>query len=144
MDWRNGVLILCFVIFTPYAWEYLTAFFAGVIPAEWLSTALFGTSGSHVNAIVVIDNIVYSLFACAIIAMPLGAITNRYYMRNATLYAGFSTLHLVVVFAAEHIHSSTLYFPLAAVEAVAFSIWLFLATLVGAVARNAYLRRQMT
>ncbi len=138
VDWRNSALIICFVIFTPYAWEYLAAFFSGIIPAGLVGELLVDDLNEHVNLGVILDSIVNSLFACVIIAVPCGAITNKQHLRNALVYAGLSTVHLIVVFVFERISVTTFYWPLVVVEIIAFFIWLYLATLAGAVTRKFY------
>ena len=140
VDWRNGVLITCFVIFTPYAWEYLAAFFAGVIPVSLVSDAVFSSQGEWISARLVLESMVYSLFACLLIAVPLGVLTNKAHRRNAVIYAGLSTLHLIVVFLYERISATTFYLPQTMVEAITFFFWLSLAMLAGGMIRKSYAR----
>jgi len=92
----------------------------------------------HVKLGVILDGIVNSLFACVVIAVPCGAITNKRHLRNALVFAGLSTIHLIVVFVFERISVTTFYWPLVVAEIIAFFVWLYLATLAGAVLRKSY------
>ena len=138
MDWRNSVLIICFVIFTPYAWEYLAAFFSGALTAGWFGELPVGGSVVSANLIVIFDSVVSSLFACLVIGIPCGAITNRSYLRNRLVYTGFSTAHLTGVILLEDVSATTLYWPYVSAEIIAFFIWLNLATQVGARVSKSY------
>ncbi|MEM7206719.1 MAG: hypothetical protein AAF434_02740 [Pseudomonadota bacterium] len=140
MDWRSAVLIVCFVIFTPYAWEYLVAFFSGWIPADALSGVINSEGAAGVTVQVAIDSVIYSLFACVLIAAPLGAILTTIQKRIVLIYAGLSTLHLLLVFPYESVSTSDFYWPLVTVDAIAFFIWLIAGIFLGAALRNFYRR----
>ena len=138
VDWRNSVLIICFVIFTPYAWEYLAAFFSGALTAGWFGELPVGGSVVSANLIVIFDSVVSSLFACLVIAIPYGAITNRSHWRNSMVYTGLSTVHLTAVIVLEDISVATIYWPHVSTEIFAFFVWLNLGTLVGVLVSETY------
>jgi len=144
VDWRSGVLIVCFVIFTPYAWEYLVAFVSDLMPVHALSGVVqidaARSTTVQVAVQVAIDSIIFSLFACVLIAVPLGTILTSIHKRTVLIYAGLSTLHLMLVFSCEGVSTSGFYWPQVAVDAAAFFVWLMVGLLLGASLRKCYRR----
>jgi hypothetical protein len=138
VDWRNSVLIICFVIFTPYAWEYLAAFFSVTLTAGWFGGLPLGGAAEFASLSVILDSIVSSLFACLVIAIPCSVIANRSHLRNALIYTGLSTVHLTALIVLGDISVATIYWPHVSAEIFAFFVWLNLGYLAGVLVSETY------